>query len=80
MSKQLASYPSREEVDRFLTLKAVEKRVGIGKTRIYELMAQQKFPLPIKPGGWRNMWIASEVEAFIEKLMAARPTSIIERR
>ena len=73
--------PTQEPQEpRFLNMKAVKKRVGLSQSSIYKLMAQRKFPLPVKPTGWHNLWIASEVEAFIEKLMAARPTSIIERR
>lgn len=73
--------PAQEsQATRFLTLKAVEKRVGIGKTRIYELMEQRRFPLPIKPGGWRNLWLESEVEGWLSKLMDARDNTFVVRR
>ncbi len=64
----------------YLNIKAVVKRTGVSRSRIYELMAQRKFPLPIQPGGWRNLWLEEEIQAFLEKLKAARPTLNIGRR
>jgi len=70
---------TQEQTERLLTLAAVEKRVGLRKTRLYQLMAKQKFPLPIQPGGYKNYWLESEIDAFMERLKAARPSFVVGR-
>lgn len=50
--------------DRLLRLPQVIEITGIGKTMIYRLMRQQKFPQPFKPGGYASRWSESEVEAW----------------
>ncbi len=53
-----------ENVDRLLRLAQVIEIAGIGKTMIYRLIRQQKFPQPFKPGGYASRWSESEVEAW----------------
>lgn len=50
--------------DRLLRLRQVIDIAGIGKTMIYRLMRQQKFPQPYKPGGYASRWSESEVQAW----------------
>ena len=72
MSTPLATYPPRDEAAAWLTFKDVMQRVGLGKSRIYDLLRERKFPLPAKPGGRRNLWLASEVDAWLDNLLANR--------
>ena len=68
------------QAPRLITFKSVQQRVGLGKSRIYELIGEHKFPLPIKPGGWRNVWLESEIDAWLDHLLANRDTNPIGRR
>lgn len=61
--------------DRLLRLPQVIEIAGIGKTMIYRLMRQQKFPQPFKPGGYASRWSESEVAAWRE---AQRDSTISE--
>ena len=58
-------------MDRLLTLKEVERHVGLKRSTIYERMRAGKFPLPLKisPGAVR--WLQSEIENW----MTAHPRS-----
>lgn len=54
----------KQKPDRLLRLAQVIEIAGIGKTMIYRLIRQQKFPQPFKPGGYASRWSESEVEAW----------------
>lgn len=56
----------REQGESLLPLPAVKARVGMGKTKIYEQIKAGAFPKCIK-NGQASLWIASEVEAWIEQ-------------
>lgn len=55
--------------DRLLRRSEVEARVGLGRTSIYRLMRQGRFPEPLKVGPKAVRWPESEIEAWL----AARP-------
>jgi len=55
--------------DELLRLPAVIKRVGLGKTTIYERIRRDEFPKPVSLGRRARAWRASEIEKWI----AARP-------
>lgn len=52
--------------DRLLRLSQVIDIVGIGKTMIYRLVRENKFPQPFKPGGYASRWSEAEVQAWRE--------------
>jgi prophage regulatory protein len=64
-------------VDTFLRLEAVKQASGLGRSTIYDLMAEDppRFPRPVKPGGENAKavaWLASEVAAWQRKKIAER--------
>jgi prophage regulatory protein len=58
--------------DRLLRLAEVELFTGLGKTTIYALERQGKFPRRFKPGGAASRWSQQELIDWKEKLSAAR--------
>ncbi len=50
--------------DRLLKLDEVKDIVGLGKTMIYRLEREGKFPQRFKPGGWSSRWSEREVRAW----------------
>lgn len=56
-----------------LRLPSVKARVGLSRTIIYELMADGKFPRPIRPYESARMvaWVASDVDAWVAARIAA---------
>jgi prophage regulatory protein len=66
-----------ETVDTFLRLEAVKQATGLGRSTIYDLMAESppRFPRPVKIGGEKAKavaWLASEVSAWQRARVAAR--------
>lgn len=58
-------------IDVLIKLPEVCRQVGLGKSAIYELVAEQAFPAPIKLGCY-SRWSQNEVQQWIEQRKAAR--------
>jgi prophage regulatory protein len=52
---------------RLLRLSEVERRVGLGRSQIYKLIAEEKFPSPIPIVGRAVGWIELEIEDWIAR-------------
>ena len=68
---ELRTAPSRPYTRRtdFLTLLRLDEvlvRVGLGKTRLYALLAAGDFPTPIRLGQRSVRWHAQDIHAWIE--------------
>jgi predicted DNA-binding transcriptional regulator AlpA len=64
--------PSCPVGDSLLKLADVRSRTAMSTTTIYAQMAAGKFPLPLKRGR-QSVWIASEVQAEIDRQIATLP-------
>ena len=53
-------------------LPAVKAQTGLSRSTIYALMAEGRFPKPIKLGERAVGWAEAEVSAWIETRMAQR--------
>jgi len=53
-------------VDRLIRLDEVKRRVGLGKTMIYRLIQQQRFPAPYKISKFASRWSEREIVAWID--------------
>jgi prophage regulatory protein len=54
--------------ERFLKLDEVSRRVGLGKSMIYALIKQERFPPPYKISPYASRWSEHEVAAWILKV------------
>jgi prophage regulatory protein len=59
---------SADEPERFLKLDEVKRRVGLGKSMIYQLIQQGKFPAPYKVSPFASRWSDQEVVAWINEV------------
>ena len=59
---------------RLIRFPAVQERVGMGRTAVYELIKAGKFPRPVKVGA-ASAWIDVEITRWIEQLAASRGTT-----
>ena len=57
-----------DEPDRLLKIDEVKRRVGLGKTMIYRLIQDGKFPAPYKISPFAARWSNNEIVAWIEKV------------
>jgi prophage regulatory protein len=58
--------------DRLIRLEEVKDIVGLGKTMIYRLERDGRFPRRCKPGGHATRWSEAEVVAWKEAQLAER--------
>jgi prophage regulatory protein len=57
--------------DRFMTLKEVEKKVGLKKSAIYARAATGEFPQAVKIGA-ATRWSEAELDEWIDRQKQAR--------
>jgi len=50
---------------RFLRLSEVQERVGLGRTSIYKMMGEGKFPKPVNTQGRNVAWLDSEIDEWM---------------
>lgn len=60
--------------EQLLPRREVEKRVGLGRSAIYERMAQGDFPKPVKLGA-SSAWVESEIDRWIAARISERDRS-----
>lgn len=65
-----------ESSDRLLRLPEVRQRVGLGKTMIYELIADGRFPKPYKITPAAARWSEQEIEAWIDSVKTGAGPSL----
>jgi prophage regulatory protein len=59
---------------RILRLAQVIDMTGLGKTKIYELQAQGRFPMSVRITAHSVGWVEEEVQAWLSRRVAARPS------
>lgn len=57
-----------QQSDRLLRINQVIDLTGIGKTMIYRLIKEGRFPQQFKPGGYASRWSEAEINAWIESM------------
>ena len=60
------------QLELFIRLPEVRQRVGISKSQIYKLIAQDKFPKPLKVSHRISCWVAAEIDEWVQELIAGR--------
>jgi len=58
--------------DTLLRLPDVEAIVGYKKSKIYQLMAENKFPQPYRPTSRSIRWKSSEISSWINGLSSSQ--------
>ena len=60
-------------VPRILRRQLVEAQTGLSRSKIYDLVAREEFPRPVKIGARAVGWIEADIAAWInEKIEAAK--------
>ncbi|MES1997310.1 MAG: AlpA family phage regulatory protein [Pseudomonadota bacterium] len=62
----MTAEPDATQPERLLRLAEVRHRVGLGKTMIYAMIGDGRFPKPYKITAAAARWSEREVEAWIE--------------
>ncbi len=56
-------------VTRFLRLPEVMKMIGLGRSKIYQMVQSGEFPRPRKLGRRVSVWLLEEVQLWMEERM-----------
>lgn len=59
---------------KLIRLPDVKAKTSLGKTSIYKLIQEKKFPAPVKQGGG-SFWFEHDIDAYLLSLRPANPTS-----
>src|SRR3546814_15537556 len=57
-----------EQPERFVKLPEVCRRVGLGKSMIYEMIREGRFPAPYKLSPFASRWSEREIVAWIDEM------------
>ncbi|CAB4128478.1 AlpA Predicted transcriptional regulator [uncultured Caudovirales phage] len=63
---------AQEKPYRLLRLPDVIHRCGFGKSTLWRLVSEGKFPKPVRPSSRTTAWIDKEVDSWIEEKMKSR--------
>ena len=67
-----------QELEQLLRRQQVEQATGLCRSALYRMVAQGKFPPPIRVGSRTVAWVASEVQAWIHgRIVATRGQSVV---
>ena len=61
--------PEAAQPERLLRLAEIRHRAGLGKTMIYAMIGDGRFPKPYKITATAARWSEREVEAWIERVV-----------
>ena len=57
---------TERQPERLIRIEEVKRRVGLGKSMIYRLIQEGKFPAPYKLSPFASRWSDREVTAWID--------------
>ena len=60
------------QLELFIRLPEVRQRVGMSKSQIYKLIAQDQFPKPVKVRRRISCWVVAEVEQWVQEQIDGR--------
>ena len=55
-----------------IRLPEVRQKVGMSKSQIYKLIAQDKFPKPVKVSPRISCWVTAEVDQWVQEQIDGR--------
>ncbi|NIJ09538.1 excisionase family DNA binding protein [Sphingomonas vulcanisoli] len=67
---------ANDAVERLIPLKEVCRLIGVGKSMIYKMIQQGRFPAPYKPSAGAARWSDKEVLNWIANIRSQRSSSM----
>ena len=52
--------------NQLLDTESLKKIVPVSVSHLYKMMAESSFPRPIGPVGGKNLWLASDIDRWLE--------------
>lgn len=60
--------PDPDRPERLIKLDEVCRRVGLGKSMVYDLISKERFPAPYKISPFASRWSEREIFAWIDEV------------
>ena len=60
-----------------IRLPEVRQKVGMSKSQIYKLIAQDKFPKPLKVSRRISCWVVAEVDSWVKNKIEIRDIELL---
>lgn len=64
-----------EKYDRFMRFPEVHERVGLCRSQIHSMVAEGKFPAPVKIGLRASGWLESSIDKWMAEIVATSTTN-----
>ena len=65
-----------KQLDLFIRLPEVMQRVGLSKSQVYKLIAEDQFPNPVKVSQRISCWVVTEVDDWIKNQIQCRDSEL----
>ena len=65
------------QLELFIRLPEVRQRVGISKSQIYKLIADEQFPQPVKVSQRISCWVVAEIEGWVRNKIQERDEELL---
>lgn len=62
---------------KLIRINNVISRTGLSRSRIYQLIHQEKFPTSVSLGGRSVAWVESEIDRWIENIIGRRDNNLL---
>lgn len=62
--------------ERLIRIATVMEVTGLSRSRIYQLISEDKFPVNVSLGGRSVAWVESEVQLWIKSVIGRRDDNI----
>ena len=66
-----------QQLELFIRLPEVRQRVGMSKSQIYKLIAQDQFPKPVKVSRRISCWVVAEIDSWIQNKIEIRDIGLL---
>ena len=65
-----------KNLDLFIRLPEVMQRVGLSKSQVYKLIAEDQFPNPVKVSQRISCWVVTEVDGWVKNQIQCRDAEL----
>lgn len=62
---------------RLIRLNELISKTGLSRSRIYQLIQEEKFPTNVSLGGRSVAWVESEIDRWIEDVIGHRDSNLL---
>jgi prophage regulatory protein len=62
---------------RLIRLNELISKTGLSRSRIYQLIHEEKFPTNVSLGGRSVAWVESEIDRWIEDVIGHRDSNLL---